>query len=234
MRRDVEALGEVLLARADVEADQAGVGVLRREAVDGVGHATLLADLLEEARRRGAAEDRVEQRRGEAPAVGARDAGRADADVVLLRVLLLEAKARRRRRDERPAHARRPSAACPPAAAAHARASRDESSCSRFPAAETTMLPPTYIGRWYAASARRLTRRDHLARSDHRPPERVRRRRRPRRRDRARAPAACPRTSRSPRARPRAPSRAPRTSARRPCRSSRRSPSSRCASGTRA
>ena len=35
------------------------------------------------------------------------------------------------------------------------------------------MLPPTYIERWYAASARRLDVRDHVARADHRPAERV-------------------------------------------------------------
>ena len=47
-RDDLEALDEVLLARADVEPDLAGVRVLRGEAVDRVGHPPLLADLLEE------------------------------------------------------------------------------------------------------------------------------------------------------------------------------------------
>ena len=104
--RDLDAGREVLLARADVEPDLARVGVLGRERVDRIGHAPLLADLLEEARRRRAAEDRVQDRDGEAPPVGARDPGRADADVVLLRVLAQEAQRRRRRLHERAAHVR--------------------------------------------------------------------------------------------------------------------------------
>ena len=44
----------------------------------------------------------VEDRGGEAAAVGARDSGRTEADVVLLGVLLREAKAGRRRLYERP------------------------------------------------------------------------------------------------------------------------------------
>src|SRR5205823_10857595 len=98
---DLDAAREVLLAGAEVDPDDAGVRVLRGEAVDGVGHAALLADLLEEARRGRAAEDRIEQRRGEAPPVRARDARRADADVVLLGVLAPEADAGRRRLHER-------------------------------------------------------------------------------------------------------------------------------------
>ena len=95
--RDRERVGEVVLARAEVDADLAGVGVLRDERVDGVRHATLLANLLEEPGRRGAAEDRIEERRCEPPPVGARDPGRREADVVLLGVLALEAEVRRRR-----------------------------------------------------------------------------------------------------------------------------------------
>ena len=170
-RRDLEALGEVLLARADVEADQAGVRVLRREAVDGVGHPALLADLLEQARGSGAAEDRVEQRRGEAPPVGARDARRADADVVLLRVLLLEAKARRRRRDERPAqaHSLRRRVRRPPLRALdepddlvvlEVAGRRDDDVAADVHRA---------VVRGERATA---DARDHVARADHRPPER--------------------------------------------------------------
>ena len=99
---DLEALDEVLLARADVEADLAGVGVLGGEAVDRVRHPALLADLLEEPRGRRAAEDRVEQRGGEAAARREREMpGSAEADVVLLGVLALEAVARGRRARER-------------------------------------------------------------------------------------------------------------------------------------
>ena len=103
---DRERLGEVVLARADVDADLAGVGVLGDEAVDRVGEPALLADLLEEARGGRAAEDRVEHRGGEAARVGARDAGRAEADVVLLGVLALEAQpGLRRAREQRPRRA---------------------------------------------------------------------------------------------------------------------------------
>src|SRR6266511_4348880 len=113
-RRDVEDLlagdlqtgREVLLTRPDVDANQAGVRVLRGEGVDGIRHAPLLADLLEEARRGRAAEDVVEQRGGEAPPVGARDPGSAHADVVLLGVLLREAKPRRRGLHQRSPHTR--------------------------------------------------------------------------------------------------------------------------------
>src|SRR4029079_14140687 len=97
---DLETGTEVVLARPDVDANLAGVGVLGREAVDRVGHAPLLADLLEEPRRRRAAEDAVPKRRGEAALVRARDARRGDADVVLLGVLALEAEARRGRLHE--------------------------------------------------------------------------------------------------------------------------------------
>src|SRR5205823_4628073 len=105
--RDLDAGREVLLARADIEAELTGVGVLGGEAVDRVGHAALLADLLEESRGRRAAEDRVQDRDREPAPVGTGDAGRTDADVVLLRVLALEAHARGRRLHERPAHVRR-------------------------------------------------------------------------------------------------------------------------------
>ena len=145
---DLDTRGEVLLARADVDAEDAGVGVLRPEAVDGVRHPALLADLLEEPRRGGPAEDRVEQGRGEAAAVRARDAGRAEAEVVLLGVLALEAK---------PGAGGAASAAggraCPARAGAPAfRSLRCSSatrrSCSRFPAAATTTLPGEYAVRW--------------------------------------------------------------------------------------
>ncbi len=102
---DLDARREVLLPRADVDAEDAGVGVLGTEAVDGVGHPPLLADLLEEPRRGRSAEDRVEQRRGEAAAVGARDAGRAEAEVVLLGLLALEAEPGAGQLRERPADA---------------------------------------------------------------------------------------------------------------------------------
>src|SRR5207244_10858287 len=98
---DLQRLAQVVLARAEVDADLPRVGVLRDERVDRVRHPALLADLLEEARRRGAAEDRIEDRGRKAAAVGARDARRGEADVVLLGVLLLEAQPWCGRRDER-------------------------------------------------------------------------------------------------------------------------------------
>ena len=72
--RDLDALRHVLGARADVDADLAGIVVARRVAVDAVGHAALLADLLHEARRGRAAEHVVEQREREAALVVARAA----------------------------------------------------------------------------------------------------------------------------------------------------------------
>ena len=76
--RDLDALPHVLGARADVDADLAGVVVARRVAVDAVGHAALLADLLHEARGGRAAEHVVEQREREAALVVARAGPGAD------------------------------------------------------------------------------------------------------------------------------------------------------------
>src|SRR6476660_3392329 len=66
---DAHALGQVVLAGADVDPDHAGVGVLGAEGVDRVGHAAPLADLLKQPRRRRSAQHRVEQRGGEAAPV---------------------------------------------------------------------------------------------------------------------------------------------------------------------
>ena len=169
----------------------------------------LLADLLEEPRRRRAAEDRVEERGGEPPPVRARDAGRAEADVVLLGVLALETQPGRRRLDERRPDVR---GASRDLAAALERL-RDE--------LDEPLVLDVAGGRDHdvprACTSRRGSRRSRRAGST-RSPRRCRspaaradgRRRPPRRSGRARAPAACPRTSRSPRARPRARRRAPR------------------------
>ena len=81
---DVDAFAEVVLSRADVDADLAGLGVLRRVAVDAVRHAALLADLLEEPGRGGAAEDRIEDGERVAPIVAARETRAREDDVVLL------------------------------------------------------------------------------------------------------------------------------------------------------
>ena len=58
-RDDLEALDEVLLPRADVEPELAGVRVLRGEAVDRVRHPSLLTDLLKEPRGGRTAENRL-------------------------------------------------------------------------------------------------------------------------------------------------------------------------------
>src|SRR5207253_8208963 len=64
------------------------------------------------------AEDGVEERGGETAAVGARDARRAEAEVVLLRLLLLEAESRAGKPCQRPADARtRPRGSAGPALA---------------------------------------------------------------------------------------------------------------------
>ena len=55
---------------AGVQAEVAGVGVARRERVDRVGQAALLADLLEQPAAHAAAEHGVEHRHGVAPLVG--------------------------------------------------------------------------------------------------------------------------------------------------------------------
>ena len=135
----VERLDDVVLARADVDADLAGVLVLARPRVDRVGEAALLAHLLEQARRRRAAQDRVEDRQGEAAIVVARDALSAEADVVLLGLLR---SGRRRAARGAAAHA---SGACAARRCARrpatARASCSICSCSRLPAAATTIAP---------------------------------------------------------------------------------------------
>ena len=144
---DRERFGEIVLPRPDVDADLTGIRVLRHEPVHGVRKPALLADLLEQPRRGRAAEDRVEQRDGEAASVRARDSRCPKADVVLLGVLALEAQARRRRLDERRAHHRpgrlpgdrRPSADS---------RSPSSSSWSTLPAAETTMFPGMYFAPW--------------------------------------------------------------------------------------
>ena len=81
---------DVVLAGADVEADQPAVDELLRVGADRVGEPALLADLAEEARRGRAAEDGVEDRERVASVVAAVDAGAAEADVVLLGVLAVE------------------------------------------------------------------------------------------------------------------------------------------------
>src|SRR5205823_3610388 len=83
----LEGAGDVVLTRADVDPHLARVRVLARPRVDRVREAALLADLLEEPRGSGAADDRIEDRERETPVVVARDARSAQADVVLLGLL---------------------------------------------------------------------------------------------------------------------------------------------------
>ena len=66
---DLHGLAEVVRSRADVQADLARVRERAREREDGVGEPALLADGLEQARRRQAAEDGVQHAAGEAPLV---------------------------------------------------------------------------------------------------------------------------------------------------------------------
>src|SRR5680860_1546454 len=86
---------DVVLAGPHVGRDQAGVGVLLAVGADRVGEAALLAYLAEEPRGGRAAEDRVEHGEPVAALVVAHDARRAEADVVLLGVLRVEAQAAR-------------------------------------------------------------------------------------------------------------------------------------------
>ena len=207
---------------ADVEPDLARVRVLRRERVDRVGHPALLADLLEEPRRGRPAEDRVEQRDDEAAPVGARDPGRREAHVVLLRLLPLEAQPGRgrahERRADRPARCLRGLAGRAPRAAQQLARARG----CRPPRRRRSRARTSPGGS--DASERREIDGDHLRRPHDRPAERVAPEHRLGDEVVDVAPAACPRTSRSPRARPRARRRGRRSAARRPCRSSRRSP----------
>ena len=134
---DRAGLLDVVLAGADVGGDEAGVGVLLVVGADRVGEAALLAHLSEQARRGRAAEDRVEHRERVAPLVVAGDPGSAEADVVLLGVLLVEAQARgflgrRRRRSVRGS----------PDGETRRSPSSTMRSCSRWPAAPTTTLAP--------------------------------------------------------------------------------------------
>ena len=137
----VQRLDDVVLARADVDADLAGVLVLARPGVDRVGQAALLAHLLEQARGRRAAQDRVQDRQREAALVVAGDALSAQTDVVLLGLLGVERRRaarggpERRRRPSRLRRASRRRAICRPAPRSAA--------CSRLPAAETTIEPGT-------------------------------------------------------------------------------------------
>ena len=69
---------------AGVDAERAGVAVGAQVGVDGVGHAALFADGLEEARAHAAAEHGVQDQRGVAVVVGDGRRGHAEADLHLL------------------------------------------------------------------------------------------------------------------------------------------------------
>ena len=155
-------------------------------------------------------------------AVGARDTRRAEAQVVLLGVLALEAHARRRLLRERPPHAR---ATLPcRALALEALEQRHELVVLDVSRGRDDDVPACVHGAVVGGDGAASDGRDHFRGADHGPTERVRSEYRLREEVVRRARAACPRTSRSPRGRPRAPGRARRTPARRPCRSSLREP----------
>ncbi len=69
---------------ADADAEHAAVGVVRGEGVDGVRQPAALPDLLEQARGRTAAEDRVEHAEGVPAVVGADQPVHAEHEVDLL------------------------------------------------------------------------------------------------------------------------------------------------------
>jgi hypothetical protein len=96
---DLARLADVVLAGADVHRDRPGLAELLGVRAHGVGEPPLLTHLLKQARRRRASKDRVEHREREAAFVAARDSRPAEADVVLLGVLLVEADARIHTRD---------------------------------------------------------------------------------------------------------------------------------------
>ena len=200
--------------------DLAGLRVLRPVRVDAVRHAALLADLLEETRRRRAAEDRVEQRDGVAALVVAGDSRPREDDVVLLRAPPEEAVARARKpAQKRPAN---------PRGAVRARPARGEGLHQALVGdvprrGEHDVRADVGTGVVGAQRARR-DRRDHVGacRSPACPAGDVRTPPRPR--GRGRGPAGCRPPSRSPRARPRARCPRRRRRERRPCRSSHPAP----------
>ena len=143
---DLAGLGDVVLAGADVDGDHAAVDVLLGVGADRVGEAALLADLAEQPRGGRAAEDRVEDAEREAAIVAAGDPGRAEADVVLLGLLRVEAEPRRRSAvaaGGAPRRVRRR-----PAARRARAASSTIASCSRWPAAATTMFGARVAAAW--------------------------------------------------------------------------------------
>ncbi len=74
---------------AGVDAEGSGVAIGAEVGVDGVGHAALFADGLEEARTHAAAEHGVEDERGVAVLVGDGRGGDAEADLHLLEGFLV-------------------------------------------------------------------------------------------------------------------------------------------------
>ena len=84
VRTTAEHLVELVRQAADRDPDQAGVGVVAGEGEDRVGQAAALADLLEQPRRRAAAEGGVEHAEGEAAVVVAGHALHAEHEVDLL------------------------------------------------------------------------------------------------------------------------------------------------------
>ena len=170
---DLQAGREVLLARADVDPDEARCRCTARRSC----RPSTPSRASRGSPGRGA---RTPTRRGSRRAARPRTGGGRCA----------RSRARRRRRGtarcpcagsagRAPARAR---AACAPASASPAarraagrpaRAGPATVSCSRLPAAASTMFPATYAPRWYAADRAPADRGDHLRAADHRPAERV-------------------------------------------------------------
>ena len=168
-RGDREALGEVVLAGADVDPDLAGLGVLRAVAVDAVGHPALLADLLEEPGGSRAAEDRVEKRDGVATLVVTGDTRPGEDDVVLLGLPAQEAVAR-----PRPvAHERPPDARVAVRARAPGGVELDEPVVLDVARGREHDVRADVRPAVVRAQRPRRDRGDHLRAADHRPPQRV-------------------------------------------------------------
>ena len=204
---DLHRLDEVVRARADVEADLARVGVLAGERVDRVGEPALLAHGLEQPRRGQPAEDRVQHAGGEAAVVAALQPEAAEAS--------------------------RGPARCPCARSARSATGVAGAGSGVGAGSSSSRIALRALGEFddrvvvdragggdhdrAGHVAARVEVGDHVDRrvadhrraADDRAPERVRCRRRPRRARRRPCPAGRPRTSRSPRARPRARGRRP-------------------------
>ena len=210
-------LAHVVRPRAHVQPHLAGVRVVRRIRVDRVGQAALLAHLLEQAGRARAAQHRVQQPQREAPLVAAGDPVAAQAEVVLLRLLGVEAHRRRRLR-----RARAPATGAAGASPTRGLHQRHEPVVIEVAGGGHDDVVGHVAPVVPLRDLRHRDRGDHLRPADHRPAQRVVAEDRAGQHVVHLVLTARPRTWRSPRSPPGARSRCPGRSAAAPCPGARR------------